>query len=52
MLHDYERLIKIESCSKDETSKLKNIMLELFQLGYIKNEEKINNIDSGSSEQR
>lgn len=45
MLADYERLIKIELRTADETSKLRVIALELFQLGYIKDRRKVDSIN-------
>lgn len=44
MMQDYEKLIKTESRTSEETSKLKYIALELFQLGYIKDKRKIDSI--------
>ncbi|MGI0118297.1 zinc-ribbon domain containing protein [Zooshikella sp. RANM57] len=44
LIHEYEVLVKKSNRTEPETSKLKNIALELFQLGYIKNQNKLNGI--------
>ncbi|MCW8931552.1 MAG: zinc-ribbon domain-containing protein [Gammaproteobacteria bacterium] len=44
MINDYEKLVKNQNRSRKETSKLKNIALELFQLGYIKDRQKVDSI--------
>lgn len=40
----YQKLVSKKDRTKDETSQLKSIALELFQLGFIKDREKINRI--------
>ncbi|MCK5649177.1 MAG: zinc-ribbon domain containing protein [Gammaproteobacteria bacterium] len=42
---EYGLLIKMTTRTKKETSRLKNIALELYQSGYIKNKHKIDNIN-------
>ncbi|KHD11347.1 hypothetical protein PN36_20450 [Candidatus Thiomargarita nelsonii] len=44
MMLDYEELLKKSNKTAKETSRLKNIALELFQLGYIRNKHKIERI--------
>lgn len=44
MLQEYELLTKNKKRTDQETSKLKNIALELFQLGYIKSRHKVDGI--------
>lgn len=44
MMREYELLSKNKNRSNKETSKLKNIALELFQLGYIKDRNKVDHI--------
>ncbi|HCE2446110.1 TPA: hypothetical protein NGU01_003126 [Vibrio parahaemolyticus] len=44
MQHEYEALKKNDERTVEETRKLKNIALELYQLGYIKNKSKIDEI--------
>lgn len=44
MRHEYEVLKKNDERTVEETRKLKNIAFELYQLGYIKNKSKIDEI--------
>lgn len=44
LMLDYETLVKNKNRTAKETSNLKNIALELFQLGYITNKHKIDSI--------
>jgi len=44
MMLDYELLATIENRTELDTKKLKNIALELFQLGYIRDKNKIDKI--------
>lgn len=44
MMLNYEKLVKNKNRTSDETRKLKNIALELLQLGYIKNKHKLDKI--------
>ncbi len=44
MQREYEVLKKNDERTVEETRKLKNIALELYQLGYIKNKSKIDEI--------
>lgn len=44
LFNRYEELLKCDSRSDQETSELKNIALELFQQGYIKDRTKIDGI--------
>lgn len=44
LMHTYENLSKKEKRSDEETSILKNTALELYQLGYIRDKQKINKI--------
>lgn len=43
-MHEYEELVKNSHRIEKETNKLKNIALELFQMGYIRDRNKIGNI--------
>ena len=45
LMLDYERLVKMKTRTEDETKALKHTALELFQLGYIKDRQKVDNID-------
>ena len=44
LMREYEELHKKENKNKEEISKLKNTALELYQLGYIRNKQKVDNI--------
>lgn len=44
LMLDYEFLLKKSDKTKEETSTLKNVALELFQLGYIEDRNKVDKI--------
>ena len=44
MMQDYEKLIAKETRTEKETKQLKTIALELFQLGYIRDRNKVESI--------
>lgn len=44
LMRQYEMLVKNDRRTENETTELKNIALELLQLGYITNKNKIDNI--------
>ena len=44
MMIGYETLLKKEEKNDFEISELKNIALELYQLGYIRNKHKVDKI--------
>ena len=44
MQRKYEMLVAKSGRSEDESRELKQVALELYQLGYIRNVEKINKI--------
>jgi len=44
LMHKYEELVKKENRDEDETKLLKNTALELYQLGYIRDKQKIDKI--------
>ena len=44
LMQNYEKLSKIQDRTDEETRVLKQTALELYQLGYIRNENKIRRI--------
>ncbi len=44
-LHDYEMLLRNKNRTEKDNKNLKNIALELFQLGYIRDKRKIDTIE-------
>ncbi|MDH5446687.1 MAG: zinc-ribbon domain-containing protein [Gammaproteobacteria bacterium] len=45
LMQNYEKLLKTEHRTADESKTLKAIALELFQLGYIRDRQKVDRID-------
>jgi NADH:ubiquinone oxidoreductase subunit F (NADH-binding) len=44
LMHEYESLLKKPDRTEIETSRLKNVALELYQQGYIRNRDKVDKI--------